>query len=557
MGKFLLNKPGEKLILLGNEAIVRGALEAGVQFVSTYPGTPASEIGNTFSQIAKDAGVYFEFSTNEKVALEAGAGASFSGQRVLVAMKDFGLNVASDFLIPLCYSGVKGGMVILVADDPSCWSSAQSEQNTRAFAYLAHIPILEPSTPQECKDFIKLGFELSEKFEIPILIRTTTRVSHQSAPVVLDKIIKRNKKAEFVKNPRKFSTMPPRVLEMKQELLDKIEKIREFSEKSSLNQIARGQTSGRLGIITSGVSYLYVKEAMEELNINLPVLKLGFFHPLPEKKIQKFIKNLKKVLVVEELEPFLEKEIKILAKDTNPCLPAGRQNLQISGKSHLSQIGELRPEQVISAVSKFSGKKTNFDFARHRQEFSNLKITKRYPQFCPGCPYWFVFPTLRRIVPKDTIFGGEIGCYMLAAYPPHRLQDYLYCMGSSVGIAHGIKKSTKQKLITFVGDSSFFHASIPALINAVFNKSSPLIIILDNRTTAMTGHQPNPGVGKTGMGDTAPEIKIEDIVRACGVKNLKVVDQQNVKEFEETVKDFLEKEEVSVIIARHPCKFVK
>ncbi len=560
MEKLLSKKQGEKLILLGNEAIVRGALEAGVQFVSTYPGTPASEIGNTFYEIAKDAGVYFEFSTNEKVALEAGAGASFSGQRVLVAMKDFGLNVASDFLIPLCYSGVKGGMVILVADDPSCWSSAQSEQNTRAFAYLAHIPILEPSTPQECKDFIKLGFDLSEKFEIPILVRTTTRVSHQSAPVVLDKIVKRNKKAEFIKNPRKFSTMPPRVLEMKRELLDKIEKIKEFSETSYLNQTARGQTSGRLGVITSGVSYLYIMEALKELDLNLPILKLGFFYPLPEKKIQKFIKSLKKVFIVEELEPFLEKEVKILAKDTNP-------NLQIFGKSHLSEIGEIRPEQVILALSKITGKKLKFDFKKHYQELSKLKITKRYPQFCPGCPYWFVFPTLKRIVPKDTIFGGEIGCYMLAAYPPNKMQDYLFCMGSSVGIAHGIKKAInptsakasvgKQKLITFIGDSSFFHAGIPALINSVYNKSNPLIIILDNRTTAMTGHQPNPGMGKNGMGEEAPELKIEDIVRACGVKNLKVIDQQNTKEFEETVKEFLKKEEVSVIITRHPCKFVK
>ena len=305
MQEILLNKPKTKIMLLGNNAIVRGALEAGVQFVSTYPGTPASEIGNTFYKIAKKAGVAFEFSTNEKTAIEAGAGASFCGLRTLVAMKNFGLNVASDFLLPLVYTGIKGGMVILVADDPSCWSSAQSEENSRGFAALSNIPIMEPSTPQECKDFTKFAFELSEKFKIPIMVRETTRVAHQSAPVILEKIKKGKTKAKFVKNVHQFSTMPPRVLEMHQELLEKIEKIREFSEKSAINQIykiTKGQSSDKIGIITSGISYLHIMEALEELNLDLPVLKLGFFHPLPKKKIQKFIgspaSGLKKGLIV-------------------------------------------------------------------------------------------------------------------------------------------------------------------------------------------------------------------------------------------------------------------
>ena len=521
-----------KKILLGNEAIVQGALEAGVDFVSTYPGTPSSEIGDIFSQIAKNNNIYFEFSTNEKVALEAAIGASFSGLRCLVVMKSFGLNVASDALLPFCYTGTKGPVVIVVGDDPSCWSSGQSEENTRAFAYLAHIPILEPADAQEAKDFTKLAFEISDKFKLPVIIRTTTRVAHQRMPVVLEESRIKNQelriKGIFIKNPRRFVTMPSRVLEMKKELLAKIEKIRDFAEKSKINKLEVG--NGELGIITSGVSYLYAMEVLKELKLDLPVLKLGFFYPLPETKIKNFIKNLKKVLIIEELEPYLEKEVKILAKETNP-------KLKVLGKELLPQVGELSSEKVALAIAKLTGKKYQIP------KILSLTLPKRYPRFCPGCPYWFVFSTIKKAAPKGTIFGGDIGCYMLAGLPPYEIQDYLLCMGSSIGIAHGIKKSTNQKIITFIGDSTFFHAGIPALINAVFNKSNILIIVMDNRITAMTGLQPNPG----------ETIKIEDIAKACGVKNVKVVDPINIKELENTIKEFLEKDEVSVIISRRIC----
>jgi len=543
MEKLLLSKPGKKIILLGNEAIVRGALESGVQFVSTYPGTPASEIGDTFYRISKESGVYMEYSTNEKVALEGAIGASFSGLKTLVAMKNFGLNVAADSLLPFCYTGSKGPTVIVIGDDPSCWSSAQSEQNSRFFSYLAHIPTLEPSDPQECKDFTKLAFQISEKFGLPVIIRTTTRVAHQRTPVKLGKITRPGRViGKFIKDPKRFVTMPPRVLEMKKELLEKIEKIKEFSEKSPINSLIGKPSRQEIGIITSGVSYLYVMEALKELTPHqragggLPVLKLGFFYPLPKKKIKIFIKNLEKVLVVEELEPYLEKEIERLAKDTNP-------KLKVFGKNLLPEVGELKPEIIAQAIAKFANKK----FLIPNSRFLVPKI-KRFPQLCPGCPYWLVFSAIKKAVnPKRVIFGGDIGCYMLAGLPPHFLQDYLSCMGSSVGIAHGIKKATKQKLITFIGDSTFFHAGIPALINTVFNKSNPLIIVLENQTTAMTGHQPHPG----------KVIKIEDIVLACGVKNLKVIDPINQKEFIGAVKEFLNKKEVSVIIARRPCIFVK
>jgi len=539
MEEILSNKAGNKVILLGNEAIVRGALESGCQFVSTYPGTPASEIGNTFFQIAKKAGVYFEFSTNEKVALEAGIGASFSGLRTLVAMKNFGLNVALDPLFPFVYTGSKGPTVIVVADDPSCHSSAQSEENSRGLALTAHIPTLEPADPQECKDFIRLAFQISEKFKIPVMIRETTRVAHQRMPVKLGKWKKNTSiKGKFIKDYKKFVTLPPRVLEQKSELLEKIEKIRLFSEK--LND--RGQASVRrglassAGIVTSGVGFLYVKEAQKELDLKLPVLKLDFFYPLPEKKIEKFLKGLKKVLIVEELEPFLKKEIERLAKEVN-C------KLKVSGKDLLPEVGELKPGVVMQAIAQFTNKKFNIPHSTF-----NIPSPKRFSQLCSGCPYWFVFNGIKKAVnPKQVVFGGDIGCYMLAGLPPHLIQDYLSCMGSSVGIAHGIKKATGQKLITLIGDSTFFHAGIPPLINTVFNKSNPLIIILDNQTTAMTGHQPHPGVNG---------IEIEKIVRGCGVKNVKVIDPAQQKDFIKTIKVFLTKKEVSVIIARHPCIFV-
>jgi len=539
MDGLLLNKPGEKVILLGNEAIVRGALEEGVNFVSTYPGTPASEIGNTFFKIAKEAGVYFEFSTNEKVALEAGIGASFSGLKTLVAMKNFGLNVALDALLPFLYTGTKGPTVIIVADDPSCHSSAQSEENSRFVAEAAHIPVLEPADPQECKDFVKLAFQISEKFNIPVIIRTTTRVAHQKMPVVLGEI-KTSKdnvqKGKFVKDVKRFVTLPPRVLEMKNELLDKIETIREVSE----SRLKLESSNQKAGIITSGISYLYTMEALEELNIALPVLKLDFFYPLAEKKIKDFIGKLEKVLIVEELEPYLEKEVARLAKEVN-C------NLEVMGKELLPITGELRPEIVTQALAKFANVKLDTKYAK-----LNIPVPKRSPQLCPGCPYWLVVSAIKKAVDvNEVIFGGEIGCYMLFGNSPVNLQDYLSCMGSSVGIAHGIKKATGQKLITFVGDSSFFHAGIPALINAVNNRSNPLVIILDNQTTAMTGHQPHPGAPVVPNG-----IKIENIVQACGVKNLKVIDPINQEEFIKTIKEFLEKPDVSVIISRRPCKFV-
>lgn len=537
-----------KKVLLGNEAVVRGALAAGVDYVSGYPGCPSAEIGDEFGRIAKENGVYAEWATNEKVGLESAIGASFSGLKSLVNMKSFGINVCSDSLFPLAYTGTKAPMVIFVGDDPSCHSSAQSEQDSRGYAYLGHIPVLDPSSPQECYDFTKLGYEISEKFNIPVILRSTTRVAHQRSLVIFEEPVKRDfKKGEFAKNPHQFSTMPPRVMEMKTELLEKLEKIKSFAEKSKINPIRKPSASNgasKVGVIATGISYFYVLEAMEKMGLDLPVLKLGFFYPLPEKMIAGFLKGKTKVLVAEELDPYLEKEIIRIAKEAN-------LKIEIFGKNVLSGTGELDASKAEFALSKMMGLKI-----RPLQRNKNT-VAKRYPKLCDGCPYWYILPTIKKIAGDSVVYGGDIGCNMMAGLPPHNMQDYLFSMGASMGISHGVSKSTSQKVISIIGDGTFFHAGIPGLINAVYNKSSPLILVLDNRITAMTGHQQNPGMGKTLMGENVEEIKIEEVAKACGVKHIKVLDPINMQELESAVKDFLQKDEVSIIICRRICALLE
>ena len=538
MEEILSNK--EKIALLGNEAVVRGALEYGVQFISVYPGTPSSEIGNTFYRIAKEANLYFEFSANEKVALEAGMGASYSGLKTLVAMKHFGLNVAADSFMPFCYTGANGPTVIAVADDPSCHSSGQSEQDSRAYSYLAHIPTLEPSDSQEAKDFTKVAFEISEKYKVPVFLRLITRVSHQRMPVFLGRYIKnRQRKKDFISNKHQYVTMPPRVLEMKDELLAKIEKIRkEVSEKGNgLNKIEKGK--GKIGIIVSGVSYLYVKEVLKKLKINPPILKISTFYPLPEKKIGNFIKDLKTVIVFEEVEPYLEKEVARIAKEVSP-------KIKIFGRELVGLTGEANPDKIDKAIRfVFWGEKI--------KKTKKENLIKHSPRFCTGpgggCPYWKVFSAVKMANLKNVVYGGDIGCYMMASLPPFNLYDYLISMGSSLGIAHGISKANNKKIVAFIGDSTFFHAGMPALANIAHNESNPLIIIMNNGITAMTGMQPHPAT--TGVGE---KLKIEEVVKALGIKKVRVIDPVNqFKEMVQAIKDFYEEKEAAVIVARHQC----
>ena len=533
---------GSKEILLGDEAVVRGALESGVGFVSAFPGTPASEIGDTFSEIAKKAGVYFEYSTNEKVALEAAGGAALSGVNSMVAFKHFGLNVASDSLMPLAYVGAP--IVIAFSDDPNCFSSAQSEQDSRNYARLAHIPTLEPTDSQECKDFTKLAFEISKKYQIPVFLRLTTRICHEMGIVKLGKVKKGKTKGFFKKDLKRYDNLPPNTVRMHSEILDKMEKIRELSEKTKVNYIINNKKSD-IGVIVTGSSFNYIMESLIDLNIKIPVLKLGLSYPLPKNKIKNFIKHFKRVLVLEELDPLLESSVREIAKDTNP-------KLEIFGKNVLPKAGEYKEEFVIMALAKLMGLKPKINEYTHLKEYKKLDIPKRFPQLCIGCPYRYLFTTVKEVAP-DAIYAGDIGCYILGIYPPYQTQDFNFSMGASEGIAHGIKKVSNQKVIGFLGDATFFHAGIPALINLVYNRSNPLIIILDNRITAMTGHQPNAGMGLTGMGDKVEEVSIEKIVKACGVKHVKIVDPHNMDEMKQTIKKFLNNKEVSVIIAKRIC----
>jgi len=437
-----------KGLLLGNEAVVRGALEAGVGFASTYPGTPASEIGDTFAAVAKQAGVYFEYSTNEKVALEAAAGAALSGVRSLVAFKSFGLNVAIDSLFPLAYLGVKAGMVVVVSDDPSCWSSAQSEQDSRLYARIAHLPMLEPSDAQECKDFTKAAFEISEKFGIPVLIRLTTRVSHESAIVKLDRIVRGKHVGVFVKDV-KWKNFPPTVISTHEELHKKLADLAKECGKV-FTKVLLGK--GKAGIITSGVAYSYVVEAMEDLEVELPVLKLGLTNPLPEGLIEKFLEGLDAVLVVEELDPVLEESIRSIACKVKP-------SIKILGKNAVPVAGELVEEYVVHAISRLTGKRYKFSLAQHKQQYERLRIARRFPLMCPGCPHRATFYAAKLAEPK-AVFAGDIGCYMLGVHPPLETTDFVSNMGASEGIAHGISKVSKQKVIAFFRDSSFFFPGI-------------------------------------------------------------------------------------------------
>jgi indolepyruvate ferredoxin oxidoreductase alpha subunit len=544
----VLDSAGKRTILLGNQAIVRGALESGIGFVSTFPGTPASEIGDTFSAIAKQVGIYFEYSTNEKVAMEAAAGASLSGVRSMVAFKDFGLNVASDSLLPLAYTGIGAGMVVFVADDPNCWSSVQSEQDSRWYARLAHLPMLEPSDSQECKDFIKLAFELSEKFQIPVIVRTTTRISHMSSIVKLGEIVKGKTKGKFSKDFDKFFVFAPAILKMHENLLEKIGQIKLLAEKSKINYVANENAKSKVGVIANGVSFNYVVDALDRLDLKFPVLRLGFTYPLPEEIIKKFIKNLETVLIVEELDDIIEREVTAIAKSAN-C------KVKILGKDMLPKAGEYGEEDLICALSNISSKKFRIDLMLHCKKFGEMKIARRFPVLCPGCQHRATFYNVKTAAP-DAIYAGDIGCYMLGMFPPISATDFMFAMGAGEGIAHGITKSTGQKTIAFIGDGTFFHAGIPSLINMVYNKSNPIVVILDNRATSMTGFQPHPGTGRNGMGEDTKAISIEDVVKACGVENVKVVDPFNTKEMISAVKEFLPKENVSVIIAKRECQLL-
>ncbi len=551
-----IDEPGRSLLLMGNEAIARGAIEAGVDFCAGYPGTPSSEILGTLAKAAERLGFYAEWSTNEIVAIEAAGAASFAGLRALTAMKQNGLNVASDFLLTVNLSGTGGGFVLVVADDPSAHSST-NEQDSRNFARFADLPLLEPATFQEAKDMTIWAFELSERLKVPCIIRSITRFSHGRGNVKLGPIPKRERKASF---SGMFITVP--TLMWHSTLHQKLESAREEFETSGFNWYV-GPEQAKFIIITCGSGWFYSQEAVKALGMEeeVGILKLGTTWPLPEKLVASHLKHAPEVLIVEEVDPFLEQNVKILtaelAKDLGP--------IKFYGKSskHIPDIGEISPDTVIQALARIKG----VDY-RPRDEGYHDEVKKvvgtyapfRMLSFCAGCPhrpaFWAIKSALK-LDGRDGVVTGDIGCYSLGVGPAGYFQSKtLHCMGAGLGIATGLGNLQQfgfnQPVIAISGDSTFYHACIPALINARYNRANITYVILDNSATAMTGFQPHPGTGVDARGQAVPSVSIEGICRAIGAE-VRICDPFAFDEAVENLYELFQSEGIGVMIFRRKC----
>lgn len=506
----------------GNEAIALGAYEAGVSVASGYPGTPSTEI---MENLASYDEVYTEWAPNEKVGLEVAIGASFAGARALATMKHVGLNVAADPLFTASYTGGRGGLVILTADDPDMHSS-QNEQDNRNYALAAKIPMLEPSDPAEAKEFLKAAFELSEKFDTPVLVRITTRIAHVKGVVEKGERVKADDLPQIEKHPEKFVMLPAMARRRRVFVEERMASCAELAETSALNVVENGDT--KRGFITSGVSYLYVKDAFPEA----AVLKLGMCWPLPEEKIRTFADSVDSLHVVEELDPFLETQLKAWG-------------VECHGKDFIPAIGELNTAIVRDSI----------DPARKKKDlFEPVDLPMRPPNMCAGCPHRGIFFNLSRM---KLFVSGDIGCYTLGFLPPLNAMDSTVCMGASIPMAHGMVKALGEgahdKVVSVIGDSTFVHSGITGLINSVYNKSAATLIILDNRITAMTGQQPNPASGNNIRGEVAQSLDLEALCRAVGVKHVRIVNPHEVPECRKVIKEEVERDEMSVIISVAPC----
>ncbi|MGI6685454.1 MAG: indolepyruvate ferredoxin oxidoreductase subunit alpha [Bacillota bacterium] len=519
-----------KRIMTGNEAIARGAFEAGCTVAAAYPGTPSTEILENLAQYPE---VYSEWAPNEKVAVEVVCGASIGGARSLAAMKHVGLNVAADPLFTIAYEGVNGGLVIVTADDPGMHSS-QNEQDNRLYAPFAKVAMVEPSDSQECKDFVKYAFEISEKYDTPVIFRVSTRICHSKSLVELDERQDVGVK-EYQKNVKKYVMIPAHSRVKHYEVEERLANLQAYSNQSPLNRIEWGKKS--IGIITSGISYQHAKEVFGD---EASYLKIGFSFPLPDQMIKKFAKMVDKLYVIEENEPYLENYVRLLGID---CI----------GKEFIPRCEELSPEIIRRALLP---QKENVPYQ------VDITAPSRPPVLCPGCPHRGIFYTVSKY--KDVVATGDIGCYTLGMMPPLNVTDVVICMGAGISAGLGFQRATmqggrKEKVFGFIGDSTFFHSGITGLIDAVYNNTPTVIVILDNRITAMTGHQENPGTGKTLMGKPAPIIDIEAIVKAVGIKeeNIRVVDPCDLATTQKAVKEAYEATEPFVIITKRPCALIK
>ncbi len=516
----------QQQFLSGNEAIAYGAFRAGCTVAAAYPGTPSSEILPALTRF-KDR-VYCEWSVNEKVAMEVVIGASFAGARALTTMKHVGLNVAADPLMTLSYLGVNGGLVIVSADDPGMHSS-QNEQDNRCYAKFAKIPLLEPSDSQEAYEMTQAAFALSEEFDTPVLLRTTTRTSHSSSVVDLGEFIPLPPTGRsYTKQIEKTLPVPLYARRMRVRVEARTEKLREYAEGTPFNRVERG--SDALGFITSGVSYQYVKEVFPEAS----VLKLGFTWPLPEQMIRAFAASVTRLFVLEELDPFLEEQVRAMG---------------IKVESHATQLhlGELNPSRLKQLRAEITGEAVPAVASKNVTE----GLPARPPVLCPGCGHRAVFYALHKL--KATVMG-DIGCYALGTFKPLEAMDTIVCMGASIGNAFGFEKAgDTRRVAAILGDSTFFHSGMTGLLNVVYNRGASTVIVLDNRTTAMTGHQDHPGTGKTLLGEETAAISIEQVAKGLGVARVRTVDCYDLSEVEAVLKEELEAREPSVVVAKRPC----
>lgn len=515
-----------KKLLLGNAAVAAGAHEAGVRVVSSYPGTPSTEITESTVQYED---IYCEWAPNEKVAAEVAIGAAIGGARAMSCCKHVGLNVMADPIFTASYTGVNAGLVICVADDPGMHSS-QNEQDSRHYAKASKIMMLEPSDSSECKEFTKQAFSLSEKFDTPVFIRLTTRVSHSQSLVDIfspDHITLK----PYEKNAAKYVMMPANAIKRHVDVEERMNKIREFAEKTDLNKVE--MHSDEIGVITSGAAFMYAKEALGD---NASYLKIGMPYPLPERLILNFAARVKKLYVIEELDPVIEEHCKSLG-------------LEVIGKEAFTLLGEYSVNMIKKAVLGVDEPET---------AKSDINIPVRPPVMCAGCPHRGTFYVLKKL---GLTVSGDIGCYTLGAAAPLSTIDTCVCMGASVSAAHGMAKARgkefNKKLVSVIGDSTFIHSGITGLIDIVYNKGANTVIILDNSITGMTGHQDNPTTGKTIRGEATKQVDLMLLCKAVGVDSVRIADPFDVKNFEKTVKEEIEKDEPSVIIAQRPCALLK
>jgi indolepyruvate ferredoxin oxidoreductase alpha subunit len=577
------DEPGLRVLLMGNEAIARGAIEGGAKVAASYPGTPASEIMETLCAAARDLGFYAEWSVNEKVAFEVAAGAALSNVRSFCSMKNAGLNWCMDMLTTIVYGGVRAGMVIVVADDPGARTSS-NEQDQRFAASWAEIPCLEPSDQQEAKDMVRDAFEISERTELPVIVRSVARISHSLGDVTLGKISPPSKKVVFDKHwklPFRWNVYgPPSTHSRHVWLHTRLPIAKRLSEQSPYN-VLKLRNGAEMGIIASGVGAAYVTEALRWLGLENKVnfLKIGVSHPLPERKVAKLLQRSNRILVVEDGDPFVENQVRIIAKDVAP-------KLKIQGKARantlLEPYGELDADMVTLAVAKFADTKwkTVATSRKKLKDDASSLVIPRSSAFCAGCPhigtYWALRMALHRVGGKVPVIHGDMGCYEMAGYgvfakslepsyssesvkypvdSPYEMLDSLYIMGAGIGLAQGTYHAgyTDGKVIAVAGDSTFFHACLPGLVNAVYNKAKLTFVIMDNHWTAMTGHQPHPGTGVTALGEPTKEGNIEDICKSFGVEYVRVVDAYNPREVQNTLVEALQQPSVSVVISRGEC----